>query len=58
MQIFEIEKIVQGTRKFVRSTEKFEIEKFETEKGYSVFLGKIFRDQTFCSRLRDIRDRG
>ena len=52
------EKMVQGTEKFVRYREKFEIEKFEIEKGYAVFLGEISRDRTFCSRLRDIRDRG
>ena len=50
--------MVQGTGKFVRYREKFEIEKFEIEKSYAVFLGEISRDRTFCSRQRDIRDRG
>ena len=50
--------MVQGTRKFVRCREQFEIEKFEIEEGYALFLGKISRDQTFCSRQKDIRDRG
>ena len=43
--------MVQGTRKFVRCREQFEIEKFEIEEGYAFFLGKISRDQTF------VRDR-
>ena len=47
------EKMVQETEKFVRHREKFEI-----EKGYAVFLGEISRERKFCSRLRDIRDRG
>ena len=49
--MFEIER-ENGSmdRKFVRYREKFEIEKFEIEKGYAVFLGEISRDQTFCSR--------
>ena len=42
--------MVQGTRKFVRYREKFEIEKFEMEKGYAVFLGEISRDRTFYLR--------
>ena len=42
--------MVQGTEKFVRYREKFEVEKFEIEKGYAVFLGEISRNQTFCSR--------
>ena len=50
--------MVQGTGKFVQYREKFEIEKFKIEKGYAVFLGEISRDQTFCSKQRDIRDRG
>ena len=50
--------MVQETGKFVRYREKFEIEKFEIEKGYAVLLGEISRDQTFCSRQRDIRGRG
>ena len=50
--------MVQGIRKFARYREKFEIEKFEIEKGYAVFLGKISRDQTFCLRQRDIQDIG
>ena len=52
------EKMVQGAGKFVRYREKFEKETFQTEKGYAVFLGEILRDRTFCSRQRDIRDRG
>ena len=50
--MFEIEreKMVQRTGKFVRYREKFEMEKFEIEKGYAVFLGDISKDQTFCSR--------
>ena len=30
--------MVQGTGKFVRYREKFEIEKFEIERGYAVFF--------------------
>ena len=36
--------MVQGTGKFVRYSEKFEIEKPEIEKGYAVFLGEISND--------------
>ena len=50
--------MVQGTGKFVRYREKFEIEKFQIEEGYAVFLGEISRDRIFCSRQRDIRDIG
>ena len=50
--------MVQGIGKFVRYREKFETENFEIEKGYAVFFGEISRDRTFCSRYRDIRDRG
>ena len=50
--------MVQGTGKFVQYRKKFDIEKFEIEKGYAVLLGKISSDRTFCSRQRDIRDRG
>ena len=42
--------MVQGTGKFVRYRENIEIEKFEIEKGYAVFLRNISRDQTICSR--------
>ena len=37
--------MVQGTGKFVRYREKFEIEKFEIEKGYAVFFWKISGDR-------------
>ena len=49
--MFEIER-ENGSRggKFVRYRKKFEIEKFEIEKGYAVFLGEISRDRTCCSR--------
>ena len=51
MQMFETEsESGSRDRKFVRYREKFKIEKFEMEKGYVVFLGKISRDRTFCSR--------
>ena len=40
--------MIQETRKFVRYREKFEIEKFEIEKGYAVLLGKISRDQAIA----------
>ena len=42
--------MVQATTESVRYKEKFEIEKFQIEKGYAVFLGEISREQTFCSR--------
>ena len=42
--------MVQGTGKFVQNREKFEVEKFEIEKGYAVFLGEMSRDRTFSSR--------
>ena len=49
--MFEIER-ENGSRdwKILRYWKKFDIEKFEIEKGYTVFLGEISRDQTFCSR--------
>ena len=50
--------MVQGTGKFIRYRGKYEIEKFEIKKDYAVFLGQISRDRTFCSRQRDIRNRG
>ena len=50
--------MVQRNGKFVQYREHFEIEKFKIEKGYEVFLGEISRDETFCLRSRDIRDRG
>ena len=53
--MFEIDR-ENGSRD--RDREKFEREKFEIEKGYTVLLGEISRDQTFCSRWRDIQDRG
>ena len=37
--------MIQGTVKFVQYREKLEIEKFEIEKGYSVFLTEISREQ-------------
>ena len=46
--------MAQGTRKFVWYREKFEIKKFEIEKGYAVFLGKISMDRTYCLSEREI----
>ena len=37
-------------RKFVLYRENFEVQKFEIEKSYAVFLGEVSRDRTFCSR--------
>ena len=50
------DKMVQGTGKFVRCREKFEIEKFEIEKGYAVFSGEISRDRDFF-RDREVFER-
>ena len=46
--------MVQGTGKHVRYRETFEIEKFEIEKGYSVFLGGGFQGTEHFVRDREI----
>ena len=50
VNVWDREKMVQETRKFVRYRDKFEIGNFEIEKDYAMFLWEISRDRTFCSR--------
>ena len=58
MQMFEIERENGSRDRKICSIKGKETEKFDIEKGYAVFLGEISKNQTFCSRQRDIRDRG